>query len=200
MMPDRILFQKNCIMMSKRLFIAVDISLSDDVVSLLAKLKQKLSRDNIKWVPTHNFHLTLKFLGDTEESLIPELISQMEIIAKQFTPFELTVKSLGTFSSAKFPKVIWLGIDDKENTLSSIASNLNKSLSALGFDEDKRTFKAHLTLARIKFINNPQILNNLVRSYRDTVFHRQVIEKLILYESILKPSGPVYKPLAEISL
>ncbi len=186
--------------MSKRLFVAADIPVSNNIIELSQKLKQKLNNEGIKWVPLHNFHLTLKFLGDTDEAYIPNIINVLQQSISGIKPFDINIKGMGKFSSSGHTKVIWLGVDDNTNSLSNIATQVNKNFVDLGFAFEKRSFKAHLTLARVKYIRNENILSDLIQNYAHTQFQNHTVKEIILYQSILKPAGPVYKPLANFSL
>ncbi len=186
--------------MSKRLFIAADIPVSKNIIELSQKLKQKLNNEGIKWVPLQNFHLTLKFLGDTDEVFIPGIINALQQSVSGIKPFDINIKGMGKFSSFGHTKVIWLGVDDKTNSLSDIATQVNKNLIDLGFAFEKRSFKAHLTLARVKYIRNENFLSDLIQNYAHTQFQNHKVKEIILYQSILKPSGPIYKPISTISL
>lgn len=186
--------------MPKRLFIAISIPVSHDIVDLNQKLKKKFSKERINWVTLQNFHLTLKFLGDTEDALIPEITNVLQHALKNYKSFEITIKGLGKFSSYGRAKVIWLGVEDTEKTLNKLFTLLNNQLAALGYKQERRFFKAHLTLARIKNIRNQSILDDLIQTYSLTCFQTHKVKDVTLYQSILKPSGPDYKSLTTIPL
>jgi 2'-5' RNA ligase len=188
------------LLMSKRLFIAVHIPVLADIIELSQKLKQRLDKGRINWVPLHNFHLTLKFLGDADEVLIPEIVAIMQQVANEFEAFDVGIEGLGKFSSSGHAKVIWLGIEDTKEVLNALSIQLNNQLAGLGFKPETRPFRAHLTLARVKNIHNQSVLNNLIHTYSHTHFQNHKVKDIILYQSILKPSGPVYKPLITVPL
>ena len=98
----------------KRLFFALD--LSDDVLDHLEELQEACRADigpgiRMRWTPRENMHLTLKFLGSTEEDLVEPLWDAMDEIAASFDPFEMTVESLGAFPHPRRPRILWAGID-----------------------------------------------------------------------------------------
>ena len=200
--PAQLLFlQSNFnLLMSKRLFIAVHIPVLTDIIELSQKLKQRLNKERINWVSLHNFHFTLKFLGDTDEVLIPEIAAIVQHVAKDFNPFEIVIKGLGRFSSSSHAKVIWLGIEDTEEVLNTLSIQLNNQLACLGFKAESRPFRAHITLARVKNIRNQSVLNDLIHTYSHTHFQNHKVKDIILYQSILKPLGPIYKPLITVPL
>ena len=182
-------------MMHQRLFIAINIPVSDSIIRFTQKLKEKFKNDRIKWIEFKNFHITLKFLGETPSHLVPDISNTIASITENYTNFEIQIRKFGKFSSMGHAKVMWLGIDDKSKTLSKISADLNKELELYGFKPEKRNFKAHLTLARIKFIKNEHLLNDLIKTYSDKNFQSILVEELILYQSLLTPKGSVYKIL-----
>lgn len=186
--------------MSKRLFIAVDIPVSDDMIEFSQMLKKKLINERVRWVRLTNFHLTLKFLGDTEDSIIPDIIKRLQQTVSGIKPFEINIKGMGKFSSSGHTKVIWLGVEDLNKVLNNIAEQLNTSLVDLGFKFERTPYKPHLTLGRVKYIHNENILLDLINKYSNTPFQNHKVKELILYQSILKPSGPIYKRLINVSL
>ncbi len=181
--------------MTKRLFVAVKIRPSSKLISVHRKLQLTLKNDKIKWVNPDNFHLTLKFLGEADEGLLPEIISKIENLLENFNRFNLTLFGFGRFSTRKRTKVIWLGIDDANNQLSIIAKKLNQSLDLLGFKPEQKTFKAHLTVGRVKFIENERALSDFMNTYSNQKFQEITIDEIILFESTLKSTGPVYNCL-----
>jgi 2'-5' RNA ligase len=81
-----------------------------------------------------------------------------------------------------------------------MAAEIDKRLAKLGFQAEKRPFKPHLTLARIKYLKNKKAFYEAVEKYRDTFMQTAKINEIIFYRSILKPDGPEYKPIAKIDL
>ena len=72
-------------------------------------------------------------------------------------------------------------------------------MTNLGFDSQNR-FSPHITLGRIKFIKNKQLLNNLIDTYSDVLLQQITVSNIILYESILKPSGAEYRIIEKFDL
>lgn len=65
----------------KRTFIAIDIPQSTAIKNCLDILSDKLANERIKWLKEDNLHLTLKFLGDTDEKLIKSIVSKLSILS-----------------------------------------------------------------------------------------------------------------------
>jgi 2'-5' RNA ligase len=81
-----------------------------------------------------------------------------------------------------------------------LAAEIDNRLAKLGFQTEKRPFKPHLTLARIKYLKNKKAFYEAVEKYRSTFIQTTEINEFVFYRSILKPHGPEYKPIAKIDL
>jgi len=98
----------------KRIFAAVKIEPSKQLLELYDELKSSCKFDRINWVEPHNMHITLKFFGETEESIIGNIHKNLEGIAENYEPFEITLKNIGIFGSYYKPRVIWIGIEPSD--------------------------------------------------------------------------------------
>jgi RNA 2',3'-cyclic 3'-phosphodiesterase len=183
----------------KRIFIALKVDPSPALLSLISTLKSVLSRDSIKWTNPENIHITLAFLGDTEENIIENISSMLKEKCAGSGNFELVIKGCGLFRSINDPRIIWTGIKPSENLL-QLNETVMKGLKELMIKLEERPFKPHLTLGRIKHVNDKEILRTLTEKFENSEIQIVHVNEVILYESILMVSGPVYKPLAKYSL
>ena len=183
----------------KRIFVALKIEPGDDLLEMVSSLKTALINEKIKWVDPGNIHLTLAFLGDTED----ERINIADIALRQkctgFGEFEFDLNGTGVFKNFREPRVIWTGIERGEKLI-SLNDIVNKGLTDCGFRLEERPFKPHITLGRVKFIKDYRLLEFSLERYRGIHFQKVNISEIILFESILNPSGPVYKPLGKYPL
>ena len=182
--------------MTKRLFVAIKYIPDSKILNLIKEFKIDLKEDKIKWVDTGNMHLTLKFYGDTDTEKIPCLIEHFHEVAENNIPVMLSVKELGAFYRGKFPSILFLNLN-KNDQLFKLANSISKASKCIGFFEDKRKFKAHITLARIKFINDLQLFNDLMKTYVNQTFKA---DSFLLFESKLTPKGPEYSVVEEFLL
>lgn len=180
-----------------RAFIAVDIPVSKKVSEVINELKK--ININAKIVEIKNMHLTLKFLGDTDENLIDEIEKIIKESIGDTQPFEISLKSMGVFPNQNYIKVAWIGVEDAE-PLKTIAETIDKKLHNLGFKKEKRSFSAHLTIARIKSAKNKDKLIQLINKYQNIELQKININKIFLKKSILTPKGPIYTNLKEITI
>lgn len=183
----------------KRTFIAVKIIPEESMLSILRHLKESLQGEKIKWVDPGILHITLYFLGRTDEKLVPVIRENLQLLSQDFSPFNLEFREVGLFRNIRDPRVIWIGTKENQ-AIMMLKSCITSKLVKLGFIEEKREFRPHLTVGRIKWIRDKSTLEGLVQFYRNHEIQCSRIDKIIFYESILKPGGPEYEPLSEIPL
>mgnify|MGYP006279379007 FL=1 len=183
----------------KRTFIATKISPGEKLLKTYTKLRNELKNEKIKWVNSEQFHITLFFLGDTDEEMIPRIRTQLGNMADQFNSFNINLSGLGVFKNINKPRVLWTGIYQYD-TMKKIKERIEEEIVALGFPAEEREFRPHLTIARLKWINDKEKLKDLIETYKKEDFQQVKINEIIYYESILKPSGPVYKPIEKFVL
>lgn len=174
-----------------RAFIAVD--LSDHVRQRLAEVISRLRRADIRvaWVRAGNLHVTMKFLGDIDEEMIPDLCCILDRIAAQETCFKVTLTGTGFFPPRGRPRVLYAATGQQQQFV-NIIERLDRELVPIGFDPEKN-FVPHVTLARIKGARH---LSRLYDELEEITFKSTFsVNALTLYRSILQPSGVRYERL-----
>ena len=183
----------------KRIFIAVRIEPGEELLKMISSFRQALRNDAIKWTETENIHITLVFLGDTEENRVREIDKLMRNLCSGFGEFEFFLKGAGVFRNLRDPRVIWAGISISPE-MAELNERISAKLSETGIRLEERAFNPHLTLGRIKRLIDISALSELLDKYREKELQKVKVSEIILYESILRPAGPVYKPLGRYSL
>ena len=183
-----------------RAFIAVEIDQQNKeaLSQLISNLKK--SNADIRWINQDQMHLTLKFLGNTEENKIPQISKILERIAADFKGFYIQLSKIDAFPNIRRPRVIWIGIDKGKQTLKDLSCKIESELEGIGFQKEKRGYKAHLTLGRVRSLKN---ISQLTRSIDEASFQSPgeiKIYKLTLFQSTLTPKGAIYKILSESPL
>ncbi|MFQ5636982.1 MAG: RNA 2',3'-cyclic phosphodiesterase [bacterium] len=181
-----------------RIFIAIEIP--EPIKEKIAKLQEDLKayQERVSWTKPGNIHLTLKFLGNVEQSRIPAVAGAVNKIAEQTRPFSLHVQDVGVFPNIKRPRIIWVGVTDLTAGSSALAGRLDLCLSDLGFQKERRKFSPHLTIGRIKAIPGAEFLGVLSAStFAGGDF---MVEEIAVIKSDLKPGGAVYTPLRKVNL
>ncbi|HEY9124178.1 MAG TPA: RNA 2',3'-cyclic phosphodiesterase [Bacteroidales bacterium] len=180
--------------MKKRLFIALPLTIRGHVDINEWVTDKAINENEISWVKPENWHLTLHFLGETNVSDIPALKRMIDEVCREFSVCEAEMKGMGSFANLKLPKVLWLGFNGVQSVISAQKIMADK-LSGLGFVVETRLFKPHLTVGRIKRLGNVKALNSLLNKYKNSFFAKVQFDRIVLFESILTPQGPVYKEI-----
>ena len=183
---------------TRRLFIA--LAIPNEIKDGIIRLQQHLDAYNcrVRWVKREALHITLRFLGDTPEALIPALQHALEKTAASGDPFPVTIEGTGFFPGEKNPRIIWAGITAGREPLIGLAGNLNDELTEAGIDPDRRPFSPHVTIGRIK---SPVRMENVVQDrVRDLPGQTMTVREILLIDSRLRPAGPVYTILHTVKL
>jgi len=154
----------------------------------------------VKWVRPESIHLTLKFFGNIEEESIEEISRVITGVASKFTPFHLEVRDIGVFPNLMRPRVIWVGVDEAEDTLKILYNETEKNLEKIGYDPEQRPFNPHLTLGRVKSLKEKRILIEKIEQFKGCELGSFQIEALYLFKSELRPAGAVYSKLNAFKL
>ncbi len=183
-----------------RAFVA--LPLPSEVVDALGRMGRELRELDLegRFVKPASIHLTLKFLGDIEESQVELVAQAMRRSCESLVAFEVRLSGLGGFPNLGRPRVVWVGMDAPEE-LYSLQGRLDRELAKLGFQPESRSFKPHLTLVRLKSRRGVDALEEFCRQrerqLRKVAF---TLGQAVLYRSILKPQGAEYSRLAEARL
>ncbi|MFP4065473.1 MAG: RNA 2',3'-cyclic phosphodiesterase [Bacteroidales bacterium] len=183
----------------KRLFCAVKVTPSQAVRDTLEAFHQELQGEKISWVSPDNLHLTLKFFGDTPGYMQKKITPALQNAAAECSAFSFRMEGCGTFGNPRMPRVLWLGIKDADD-LDHLYQSVNRQLEPLGYKPDKATFVPHLTIGRIKHLDDTAPLRELMAQYESTFLGTIEVNAFYLIQSILRPKGPEYKILDEFSL
>jgi 2'-5' RNA ligase len=183
-----------------RSFLAIEVSAP--VLKRIEGIQQdfKSSDPDVRWVSPDKIHLTLKFFGDIEESQIDSLMHSIEKPVQSTHPFQLKVHGTGAFPNPKNPRVIWVGLAEGKEALSQLQKQLESALEKVGFPPEDRSFHPHLTLGRVKSSRGKGALSAKIEKYREEDYGEFRVERVVLFKSDLKPSGPVYTVLREATL
>ena len=179
--------------MSKRTFIGIKVSLDNENKAVFSELKRELADERIRWVSHENLHVTLHFLGETSDEQLVKVIKLIDYETAEFVGFLMNLKGLSFFKKQSSPSAVFFNLNDTDE-LEELAKSLKSGLSKLGFSVGRK-FKPHLTIGRVKYLKDRDSFYNLMEDFEDTEPQLIKVENIILFESILKPGGPVYKPI-----
>lgn len=179
----------------ERLFIGLPIekSIVDKLKNPLEKLKNQTGK--IKTVPPENLHITIKFLGDTDEETKISLIKRLPEALSGFSAIPYQARGFGAFPSLKKPTIFWCGLRTDLDILTSL-QKIEMLSKELGFPAEEKKFRPHITLGRIRRDKkiSPEIIDYLAKN-RDMEFGSAFFDKVILFKSDLTSAGPRYSEL-----
>ena len=165
----------------------------------MENIQRQLNYGTIKWVNPEQLHLTLRFFGDTEEKELKWMPEVIKNTTEQQHSFSLSLSSLGVFKNVAQPRVIWIGCSCPAE-LSDLKTSIDQAFDKHHFPADNKPFSPHLTLGRIKALYEKARLAELIRRYQEQILYKQQVDRIVLYESILKKAGPEYFPLHTFNL
>ena len=175
-----------------RLFVALDLpwEVKEELSDLTCNL------NGARWVPTDNFHLTLRFIGEASRLQAEEI--DLALASLRGRSFAFSLSGLGWFEKAGRVSSIWVGLERNEN-LARLQAKVETALHRIGLAPDRRRFTPHVTLVRLDAPVTPQLTsfvqaNNL---YRSTPIRA---DNVTLFSSFLGKDQPTYTPEAEYAL
>ena len=178
-----------------RLFVAVRAPLAVREAAQEA-VEQLRDHTHVRWVTGHLLHITLLFLGETPGTLLPDLRRRCREIANSHSHFVIELSNGGAFPGAAQARTVWLGVEPV-GELTSLAEALGKAAAELGLPVDRRPFRAHLTLGRVR----PATAG--LREALNRLPVRRVawpVSQMELVQSVLGPGGPEYITLGAFEL
>ena len=160
----------------------------------------KSAHADVRWVNPEKIHLTLKFFGNIEESRIDPIFKSIEEAIRNTPPFSLKVRGVGAFPHLNNPRVIWMGLVDRREILTSFQKQIEIQLEKIGFQSEDRPLHPHLTLGRVKSSKGKRELVEKMEKHKEEEFGDFQVERVVLFKSDLRPTGPIYTPLREMKL
>ena len=182
--------------MEIRSFLAFELppGIKSEVARISGEVKK--SGLNAGWVKPGNIHLTVVFMGNINSDDVPVITSLIGNAVSSCKTFDISLGGMGLFPDIRRPRVIWLGLNGEIDRLSSLRDDLQKPLESFGIKQEKRPFKAHLTLGRFrKPVKDRDLLKRIVDEYKHNTGPEGSFKELVMFKSELKPGGAVYTRL-----
>jgi 2'-5' RNA ligase len=190
--------------LGRRLFVAIPIPspVRDAVTALVDGVRAASDpavRD-VRWVRLDGLHLTIRFLGPTEEEHVADVAAAVDRTADQVAPFDVVIAGGGAFPSVARPRALWLGVTEGATDLAATATALDEALADVGWTRDERPYRAHLTLARSDGVRSGPVVARRLIDAAGAVREPFRAESLVLFESISGGGPARYVPLHEARL
>ena len=190
-----------------RAFIAIDLpeTALETLDRIQRRLVSRLATGAIRWSSVKSTHLTLKFLGDVEESHIADVSRAFRDSTQNASAFKLALGALGCFPSFEKPSVVWIGVGGELSALHALFEHIDTAVRPLLPDAKSEQFRPHLTLGRIKpnaRKSAPRLGALLKAEQLDalTAGCEWQVNCVTLYKSVLTPKAPVHTPLERVDL
>jgi RNA 2',3'-cyclic 3'-phosphodiesterase len=159
----------------------------------------------VAWVPAHNLHLTLRFLGDQTEEQLAELVPALEEAASGVPAFTLSLRGLGAFPGLEHPRSLWVGVSDGAQEVLRLQTRVAEALERRGTPIEARAWQAHVTIGRVADEKRwrregvAELRAALVRGAA-TPFGTMPVNSIALMRSDLYTSGARYTGIASVAL
>ena len=183
-----------------RLFVAINLppETRDAIYADASVLRSATSA--VRWTAATSLHITLKFLGEQPESLLPDLRAAMEAVSRAHRRVDVQTTSFGAFPNFRRPRVVWVGMTG-ETELRALANDIDRAFVPFGIAPESREFRAHLTLGRVKEELSVAESAALSAAARQASPARGVpVRTIDLMRSELGPGGSRYSVLAAAPL
>jgi 2'-5' RNA ligase len=176
-----------------RLFVALDLPWT---------LRERLSMlagagiPGARWVPAENYHLTLRFIGETPRHRAEDIDTTLAGLRAR--RFSLTMAGLGTFAKGGRSSALWVGVE-RNPQLDHLRHKIETALQRCGLEPERRRFQPHVTLARLDYV--PEItLVSYVQAHNLFRAEPVPVEHFTLFSSRLGKEAPVYTAEVEYGL
>lgn len=185
-----------------RAFLACEIS--DGVKKGLAQWFKVVGQgvQGLRWLSADQWHLTLRFLGEVDESILTTVGERAAAIAASVPPHTVELKGVGVFASLRRPRIVWIGLTGELAPFGELQQSLEAALQGLPIYQEKTThpFHPHLTIGRIKNPDKVVGLESLLMNHRDRSFGFFEIKELVLFKSELTSHGAHYSLISKFPL
>ena len=186
-----------------RCFIAIDID--EGIRAELHEVQQEIAeqvdirKSDVKWVRPEAMHLTLKFLGEIRDPEVVDICEVVKTVAGRHQAFDFGVREVGSFGG-RSARVLWVGAGLDCPELLALQADLAEALDAAGWPKESRKFSGHLTLCRVRNAKAGIRLAQITEQYKDVDLGTVRCASVCVYQSTLRPEGPMYTLLGHYRL
>lgn len=168
----------------------ISINIPNEIKKEIKNVQSQLPEFYGKKTELENLHLTLKFLGETDEQTIEKVKKLLEEI--KLNKFQTKISEIGVFKE-HFIKIIWLNLENCDE----LQKEIDESLKQL-FKKEER-FMSHLTIARVKYVKEKEKFLQELKKIKIPELKFEV-NKFYLMKSRLTTNGPIYEKIKEFNL
>ena len=176
-----------------RTFISVDVPITEEISSLLNSLRDI---KGIRVPPEGQIHLTLKFLGNTDEKKVTKLCASLREALSDSFSFDVNISGLGAFPNERNPRVLWMGVKAPEELI-GLADIVDETVRSLNLRCDDKKFSPHITVGRID--GRPD-LKDIFKDYKGKDFCSFRCSSVKVMKSELTPKGAIHSVIDSVDL
>ncbi|MEA3461163.1 MAG: RNA 2',3'-cyclic phosphodiesterase [Bacteroidota bacterium] len=180
-----------------RTFIGLPLRVEPRFLQARMELMERLEGERISWTDPDQYHVTFRFLGDTDLASIKRVGSALHTGVTAPGRISLDIGGLDSFGPRKRPRVIWVGFEETD-FFDLLKSDVDRILEVCGIPPTGQPFRAHLTLGRVRSLQNLQNYYGTLEEMNHKFSSAVQFEKLVFFQSKLGPGGPEYRVLDEI--
>ena len=180
-----------------RTFIGLPLQVQASFLQARRQLMETLQEERISWTNPEQYHVTLRFLGDTAPDDIEHIGLALQDGIGTPRQTKLAITGLDSFGPRKLPRVIWVGFEEPD-FFEGLKMDVDRILDLCGIPIEEQVFRAHLTLGRVRSLRNLERYYRSMDDMKSRFFGSVLFDRLVFFRSILGPSGPAYKVLREI--
>lgn len=189
-------------MQTFRTFVAIpiDTALQRELRNLIRSVSEV--DDGIKWVPTKNLHMTLKFLGEVDNVDVPAVCNAAADVCANVEPFSITLAGTGGLPSIHKARVLTVSVNDETGRLAELVQGLEDAYADIGFKREPRDYVPHFTLGRTRGGSSrarDDVMQRLLK-FNDQTFGTLTVDEIEMISSFLDKSGPSYQTIDHIEL
>jgi 2'-5' RNA ligase len=187
-----------------RLF--VGIPLDEEARRGVGKVVKKLKRGHwpVRWEKENKWHMTLAFVGEIEAGELGRVVRAVKRGAGGIKRFEVRFKGLGAFPGWLLPRIVWMGLKGDLKRMARVYKGVRGELEREGFEFDKKPFRGHITLGRVKKEakrkHRLELGKYLKKQAELEIPQRWLVDRVVIYESQLGSAGSEYKVIEEVRL
>lgn len=184
-----------------RTFIGIDVG--EDIRDSAAALQKELARacDGVNWVTTDNYHVTLLFIGDVDDTDLHAICRAVKTVAATEPPFALRVSGVGAFPNARRPKVLWGAVSAGADNLQRLYTAIEERLIDLRcYRAEERGYTPHLTLGRVTTPEAGFATAAELPKHEEWDAGRVKVSEVLVYSSEMERDGPVYRVIGRAPL
>lgn len=187
-----------------RLFVAMALPapVRDEIVRVQEELQLLIPRGLVRGIRPDQFHLTLRFLGDVPMERVENLKQSVGAVCRGARPLFLRARGIGFFPNSRSPRVIWVGINDREGRLAGLQKQIEAAVGPFSPEPGEKNFTGHVTLGRLKNPKPSDIRNLAARAHSlsERVFGDWMAGEIEIIRSELSSPGARHSRLVAVRL